>query len=77
MPKIKNISTCGDLDVPLLRRIVEANETVEVTKDQAERLLTQPAIFEAVDKAAKDIQADVSTAATNDAEAPADEEAGQ
>lgn len=74
MPKIKNISPCGDLDVPLLRRVIETGETVEVTKDQAERLLAQPDNFEPVDKAAKDIQADLNAPATDDAGTPADEE---
>jgi hypothetical protein len=74
MPKIKNISPCGDLDVPLLRRVIEAGETVEVTKDQAERLLSQPDNFEPVDKAAKDIRADLTAPVTDDAGTPADEE---
>lgn len=39
MPLIRNVSTSGDLDVPLLRRTVEAGETVEVTDEQAENLL--------------------------------------
>lgn len=77
MPKIKNISTCGDLDVPLLRRVVEAGETVEVTKDQAERLLAQADNFQPVDKAAKDIKADLTEPATDNAATPADEEQAQ
>jgi len=39
--KIKNTSPIGDLDVPLLGRIVAVGETVEVTPDQASRLLRQ------------------------------------
>lgn len=52
MPKIKNISPRGDLDVPLLRRIVAAGETVDVTVEQAGRLLAQAANFAPADDAA-------------------------
>lgn len=41
MPKIRNDSPLGDLEVPLLRRIVKAGEVVDVSDDQAERLLPQ------------------------------------
>jgi len=41
MPKIKNVSPVGDLDVPLLRRIVHAGEVVDVTEEQAARLTEQ------------------------------------
>lgn len=41
MPTIRNVSPIGDLDVPLLRRVVRAGEEIEVTKDQAEALLAQ------------------------------------
>lgn len=39
MPRIKNTSPLGDLDVPLLRRVVAADEEIDVTDDQASRLL--------------------------------------
>lgn len=39
--KIRNVSPRGDLDVPLLRRVVRAGEVVEVTADQAAALLPQ------------------------------------
>jgi hypothetical protein len=39
--KIRNISPRGALDVPLLGRVVEAGAVVEVTADQADRLLPQ------------------------------------
>lgn len=42
MPTIRNVSPVGDIDVPLLRRIVGAGETVDVTDDQATSLLDQP-----------------------------------
>ena len=41
MPKIRNVSPRGDLDVPLLGRVVEAGQTVDVTDEQAARLLPQ------------------------------------
>ncbi|WP_125777192.1 hypothetical protein [Antribacter gilvus] len=41
MPKIKNVSRFGALDVPLLGRIVDADEVIEVTDEQASRLLDQ------------------------------------
>ena len=55
MPTIRTVAPWGDLDVPLLRRIVKAGEEVAVSDDQAARLLPQD-IWEAVDKAAKAIQ---------------------
>ena len=42
MPIIRNVSPIGDLDVPLLRRIVPAGAEVEVTDAQAKTLLAQP-----------------------------------
>lgn len=59
MPKIKNISPLGALDVPLLRTVVEAEELVTVTEDQARALLLQPDNFEAADRPAKSIAADL------------------
>ena len=42
MPTIRNVNPIGDIDVPLLRRIVLRGETVEVTDEQAASLLDQP-----------------------------------
>lgn len=42
MPKIKNVSPFGDLDVPLLGRVVASGSITEVTDAQAEILLQQP-----------------------------------
>jgi hypothetical protein len=42
VPRIKNVSPLGDLDVPDLRRIVAAGEVVEVDDALAEALLAQP-----------------------------------
>jgi hypothetical protein len=53
--RITNISPLGDLDIPLLGRIVTAGETVDVTDEQAAALLAQHTIFEPADKAAKTI----------------------
>lgn len=39
--KIRNVSPYGDLDVPLLGMIVAAGETVDVTDENADRLLEQ------------------------------------
>lgn len=61
MPQIRNDSPLGDLDVPLLRRIVRAGETVDVTDDQAARLLPQD-IWTAVDDAAHSIQSAIEAA---------------
>ena len=56
MPQIKNVSPMGDLDVPLLRRVVKAGEVVDVTEDQALRLLPQD-IWAPADEPAEAIQA--------------------
>lgn len=62
MPKLKNVSPFGDLDVPLLRRVVQGGETVDVTDEQAERLLPQD-IWEAADTSARKIQKSIDAAA--------------
>lgn len=53
--RIKNISSQGELDVPLLGRIVGAGETVDVSEDQALALLAQHSNFEPDDKPARAI----------------------
>lgn len=57
MPKIKNISPFGALDVPLLRTVVEAGEVITVTEDQARALLLQPDNYEPADRPAKALAA--------------------
>lgn len=47
MPKIKNVSPFGDLDIPLLGRVVGAGSVVEVTDEQAAVLLLQEDNFHA------------------------------
>lgn len=54
-PVIKNRAPLGDLDVPLLRRIVAFGEEVEVKVEHAENLLPQLCNWEAVNDAAKAI----------------------
>lgn len=51
--RIKNISPQGELDVPLLGRILDAGETADVTAEQGLALLAQPANFEPADKPAR------------------------
>lgn len=41
MPYLKNVSPYGDLEIPLLHRVVAAGEVFEVTDEQAERLAGQ------------------------------------
>lgn len=67
MPKLKNISPFGTLDVPLLRRVVDAGEVVDVTEDQARALLLQPANYEPADKASKALAADLAASQDPDA----------
>lgn len=50
--KIKNVSPLGDLDVPLLGRVVRRGETVDVPAEAATRLLKQE-IWVPVDKSAE------------------------
>lgn len=61
MPKIKNVSPFGDLDVPLLGRVIAAGESVEVTDEQAEVLLQQPDNYQPVGAAAKEIKKEVTS----------------
>jgi hypothetical protein len=42
MPKIKNVSPLGDLDLPLIGRVVKSGEVFDVTDEQAVVLLEQP-----------------------------------
>jgi hypothetical protein len=53
MPLIRNVSPLGDLDVPLLGRILAAGEEVDVPKETAALLLAQPDNFQPVTPAAK------------------------
>jgi hypothetical protein len=46
--KVKNVSTQGDLELPLLGRIVKAGEVFEVPADVAELLVVQSNVWAAV-----------------------------
>lgn len=48
MPHIKNVSTAGALDLPLIGRVVEAGEVFEVTPDQLAALKDQPDVWSVV-----------------------------
>jgi hypothetical protein len=56
MPKIKNVSPFGDLDVPLLGRIFEAGTILDVTDEQAEVLLRQEDNFKPWGEPAQKVQ---------------------
>lgn len=51
MPKIRNVSPRGALDVPLLRCVVGRGDEVDVTDEQAARLLEQPDVWQSADAA--------------------------
>jgi hypothetical protein len=59
VPKLKNISPLGALDVPLLRTVVEAEQVIDVSEDHARVLLQQPDNYAPADKAAKTLAADL------------------
>jgi len=46
--KLKNVSPLGELDVPLLKRVIAAGEVFEVPADIGEALAAQPDVFEVV-----------------------------
>ena|GEM_PF-4026420 len=48
MAKVKNVSSQGDLELPLLGRIVKAGEVFEVPADVAELLGVQPDVWAVV-----------------------------
>lgn len=68
MTTIKNVSPLGELDVPLLGRVLEAGEVIEVDDDIAERLLPQAGNYEPVDATAKAIHAKLFPAEDTDPE---------
>lgn len=53
MATIKNVSPVGALDIPLIGRVVEADEEFEVPASVAEVLLGQPDNFQSVSKSKK------------------------
>jgi hypothetical protein len=48
MPKFKNVSPQGDLEVPVLGRAVKAGETFEVSAELAEGFAAQPDVWQSV-----------------------------
>lgn len=48
MPKFRNVSSLGDLDLPLVGRVIAAGESFEVDADAAELLSAQPGNWELV-----------------------------
>jgi hypothetical protein len=46
--QFKNISKFGDLDLPLIGRVVEAGEIFDVTPDQSELLILQPDLWQPI-----------------------------
>lgn len=55
--RLKNVSPHGDLDIPLVRRIVPAGEEFDATADQAAVLLDQPINFAPADDEATQLLA--------------------
>jgi hypothetical protein len=66
MPKLKNISPLGALDVPLLRRVVDAGEVFDTTEEQAKVLLLQHDNYQPADKAAKTLAASLTAQQDDD-----------
>ncbi|WP_166804808.1 hypothetical protein [Cryobacterium sp. Sr8] len=48
MPSFKNVSPQGDLDLPLVGRVITAGEVFEVTAAQADLLSAQPDVWQIV-----------------------------
>lgn len=53
--KLRNVSPYGDLDIPLIRNVVQGGTTFEVSEDQARVLLAQTDNYEPADDEAKAI----------------------
>lgn len=51
--KLRNTSPYGDLDIPLVRQVVQGGTTFEVTEEQAKTLLTQTENYEPADDEAR------------------------
>ncbi|WP_160665338.1 hypothetical protein [Pseudarthrobacter sp. ATCC 49987] len=75
--KIKNVSPLGALDVPLLRTVLEPDQIVDVTEDQARALLLQPGNYEPADRPAKTLAASLAAEQEPDeADSPDGQEEG-
>lgn len=51
--KFKNVSPLGDLEVPVLRRVVRAGESFEVPADLVDGFKSQPDVWAVVEKESK------------------------
>lgn len=74
---LRNVSPRGDLDVPLIRRIVLSGDTAEVSEDQARRLLDQPDNFQPADMDAENLLRAMQVELREAEEAANETEAGQ
>lgn len=50
MSKFKNISPQGDLDLPLVGRVIASGEVFEATAEQATQLSAQPDLWQPISK---------------------------
>lgn len=46
--KFRNVSSYGDLELPLIRRVVKAGEVFDVSPEQGELLADQPDVWQLV-----------------------------
>lgn len=53
MPKLKNTNPLGEVDVPLLGRVLEQDEEFDASPEQAKVLLAQVGNFESVSPSKK------------------------
>lgn len=53
MSKFRNVSPSGDLDVPLLGRVIKAGEVFDATEEQAALLIEQPGVWQIVKEKAE------------------------
>ena len=75
MPKFKNVSPLGALELPLVGRVVEAGEVVDVPADRAVFLAGQVETWEPADAEAEAIMTPVAPA--GDPDASTDDESGK
>lgn len=72
MPTLRNVSPYGDLDVPLLRRVVAAGEKFECTTEEGKILARQAENFEVVKAPARKPAKKAAPAATPTSDKAAD-----
>jgi len=51
--KFRNVSSLGDLDLPLIGRVVRAGEVFDATEEQSALLVEQPALWQLVKEKAE------------------------